>query len=280
MTATLPILNATQHPHEKFAAARELESRLRAAIQGEVRFVRRRSCAVRHRRLQLPPGADRRRPAARRRRRGGDHRGLPRTWAQRSCRAARAPASPASAAMSPSSSTSRNTCAGLFRSTRNSRVAVVEPGIVLDRVREAAEQHHLTFAPDPATHSRCTIGGMIGNNSCGTHSVMGGLTANNIRSLEILLYDGTRMTVGATSDDEFAAIVARGGRPAADLRRHAPAARPVRGGNPPPLPATFRAASPATTSMNCCPRTRLPCRPRAGGRRRHAGDGAQRRRWT
>jgi FAD/FMN-containing dehydrogenase/Fe-S oxidoreductase len=93
------------------------------------------------------------------------------------------------------------------------KVAVVEPGIVLDRVREAAEVHHLTFAPDPATHSRCTIGGMIGNNSCGTHSVMGGLTANNIRALEILLYDGTKMTVGATSEEEIAAIIARGGRP-------------------------------------------------------------------
>ena len=45
------------------------------------------------------------------------------------------------------------------------RTAVVEPGIVLDRVREAAEQFDLTFAPDPATHSRCTLGGMIGNNS-------------------------------------------------------------------------------------------------------------------
>jgi FAD/FMN-containing dehydrogenase/Fe-S oxidoreductase len=86
--------------------------------------------------------------------------------------------------------------------------AVVEPGIVLDRVREAAEVHHLTFAPDPATHNRCTIGGMIGNNSCGTHSVMGGLTANNIRSMDVLLADGTRMTVGATSDAELQAILA------------------------------------------------------------------------
>ena len=92
------------------------------------------------------------------------------------------------------------------------KTAVVEPGIVLDRVREAAEVHHLTFAPDPATHSRCTIGGMIGNNSCGTHSVMGGLTANNIRSLDVLLADGTRMTVGATTEDEISAIIAQGGR--------------------------------------------------------------------
>jgi FAD/FMN-containing dehydrogenase/Fe-S oxidoreductase len=92
------------------------------------------------------------------------------------------------------------------------RTAVVEPGIVLDRVREAAEAFDLTFAPDPATHSRCTLGGMIGNNSCGTHSLLGGKTVDNVESLDILLYDGTRMTVGPTSDDELAAIITAGGR--------------------------------------------------------------------
>src|SRR6059058_2655999 len=50
------------------------------------------------------------------------------------------------------------------------RQARVEPGVVLDRLRNAAEKHHLTFAPDPASHDRCTLGGMIGNNSCGVHS--------------------------------------------------------------------------------------------------------------
>ncbi len=86
--------------------------------------------------------------------------------------------------------------------------ARVEPGIVLDRVREAAEQHGLTFAPDPATHNRCTLGGMIGNNSCGVHALMGGKTVDNIRSLDVLLYDGTRLTVGATPDDQLRAILA------------------------------------------------------------------------
>ena len=51
--------------------------------------------------------------------------------------------------------------------------AVVEPGIVLDTLRDEANRYGLTFGPDPATHSRCTLGGMIGNNSCGIHSVMG-----------------------------------------------------------------------------------------------------------
>ena len=88
----------------------------------------------------------------------------------------------------------------------------VQPGIVLDRVREAAEEFELTFAPDPATHSRCTLGGMIGNNSCGVHALMGGKTVDNIESLDILLYDGTRMTVGPTSEDELEKIIAEGGR--------------------------------------------------------------------
>ncbi len=90
--------------------------------------------------------------------------------------------------------------------------ARVQPGIVLDRVREAAEQHHLTFAPDPATHNRCTLGGMIGNNSCGVHALMGGKTVDNIESMRVLLYDGTVLEVGATSEEELAAIIRSGGR--------------------------------------------------------------------
>ena len=92
------------------------------------------------------------------------------------------------------------------------KIARVEPGIVLDRVRDAAEVHHLTFAPDPATHSRCTLGGMIGNNSCGVHALMGGKTVDNIHALDVMLYDGTRMTLGKTSAAELDAIIAAGGR--------------------------------------------------------------------
>jgi FAD/FMN-containing dehydrogenase/Fe-S oxidoreductase len=88
----------------------------------------------------------------------------------------------------------------------------VQPGIVLDRVRDAAEKFNLTFAPDPATHSRCTIGGMIGNNSCGVHALMGGKTVDNIYSLDLLLYDGTRLTVGPTTESELATHIAAGGR--------------------------------------------------------------------
>jgi len=76
------------------------------------------------------------------------------------------------------------------------RIARVQPGVVLDHLRNAAEKYHLTFAPDPATHDRCTIGGMIGNNSCGVHSIMGGKTDDNIEALEVLTYDGSLLKVG------------------------------------------------------------------------------------
>jgi FAD/FMN-containing dehydrogenase/Fe-S oxidoreductase len=92
------------------------------------------------------------------------------------------------------------------------RVARVQPGVVLDTLRAAAEKHHLTFAPDPASHDRCTLGGMIGNNSCGVHSVMAGKTDDNIEALEVLTYDGVRMKVGVTSSAELERICAAGGR--------------------------------------------------------------------
>ena len=98
------------------------------------------------------------------------------------------------------------------------RIARVEPGCILDHLRQAAGAHGLTFGPDPATHNRNTLGGMIGNNSCGVHSVMsqfygpGPLTRHQVIELDILTYDGERFTVGATSDAEFAAIRAGGGR--------------------------------------------------------------------
>ena len=89
------------------------------------------------------------------------------------------------------------------------RTARVQPGVVLDDLRAAAGQHGLTFGPDPSTHSRCTLGGMIGNNSCGTHSVAWGKTVDNVRSLDVLLSDGTRLEVGPTPDDELDELCAR-----------------------------------------------------------------------
>jgi FAD/FMN-containing dehydrogenase/Fe-S oxidoreductase len=92
------------------------------------------------------------------------------------------------------------------------RVARVQPGVVLDTLRNRAETHRLTFGPDPSTHSRCTLGGMIGNNSCGTHSLLAGKTVDNIEELSIVLYDGTEMKVGPTPEGELDAIVRQGGR--------------------------------------------------------------------
>ncbi|MER7012637.1 FAD-binding and (Fe-S)-binding domain-containing protein [Saccharopolyspora sp. NPDC000359] len=92
------------------------------------------------------------------------------------------------------------------------RLARVQPGVVLDSLRSAVAGHGLTFGPDPSTHSRCTLGGMIGNNSCGTHSVAWGKTVDNVHSLDVLLSDGTRLEVGATPPEQLAELCARGDR--------------------------------------------------------------------
>jgi FAD/FMN-containing dehydrogenase len=92
------------------------------------------------------------------------------------------------------------------------KLARVQPGTILDDLRHAAEQYNLTFGPDPATHSRCTLGGMIGNNSCGVHSVMSGKTDDNVEELEIFTYDGLLMRVGKTSDEELERIIQEDGR--------------------------------------------------------------------
>src|SRR5437764_4320812 len=92
------------------------------------------------------------------------------------------------------------------------KFARVQPGIILDDLRDAADKHGLTFGPDPATHAHCTVGGMIGNNSCGVHAVLAGEQVDNIESLDVVTYDGLRMHVGPTSDDELARIIAEGGR--------------------------------------------------------------------
>jgi FAD/FMN-containing dehydrogenase/Fe-S oxidoreductase len=99
------------------------------------------------------------------------------------------------------------------------KFARVRPGLVLDHLRQHTIKHYgLTFGPDPATHNHCTLGGMLGNNSCGIHSVMaqffggGSRTSDNVEELEILTYDGCRMRVGRTSDVELARIISEGGR--------------------------------------------------------------------
>ena len=82
--------------------------------------------------------------------------------------------------------------------------ARVQPGVVLDDLRAAAAPYGLTFGPDPSTHNRCTLGGMIGNNACGSHSVAWGKTVDNVRALTVVTYDGTQLTVGPATPEEAA----------------------------------------------------------------------------
>jgi FAD/FMN-containing dehydrogenase/Fe-S oxidoreductase len=97
------------------------------------------------------------------------------------------------------------------------RLARVEAGCVLDDLRHAAEAHHLTFGPDPSTHNHCTLGGMLGNNSCGVHSMLsrraglGLRTSDNTQELTILTYEGAGLRVGPTTADELERIITAGG---------------------------------------------------------------------
>lgn len=98
------------------------------------------------------------------------------------------------------------------------KLARVEPGIVLDELQKRLKEHGLIFGPDPATHNHCAIGGMLGNNSCGVHSVMaefyggGARTSDNVHELEVLLYDGTVLRVRKTPDVDLAQIIREGGQ--------------------------------------------------------------------
>ena len=203
--------NFVRLDHEGFAAHRELETRLTAALRGEVHFdmgFRAMYAADSSNYRQLPIGVI-----------------LPRDAADvdaalAACRATGAAVLPRGAGTSLAGQCANVAVVFDFSKYMNrlgaidpdAKLATVEPGIVLDRLREAAEVHHLTFAPDPATHSRCTLGGMIGNNSCGVHGLLGGKVADNVETLDLMLYDGTPMTVGRTSADELDALMRRGGR--------------------------------------------------------------------
>jgi FAD/FMN-containing dehydrogenase/Fe-S oxidoreductase len=92
------------------------------------------------------------------------------------------------------------------------RLAVVEPGVVQAQLNAALARHGLQFAPDPTTKNRCCLGGMIGNNSCGTHSVEHGKTVDNLAALDVVLYDGTRLTAGPVSEEELARTITGSGR--------------------------------------------------------------------
>jgi len=199
------------HAHEKFSASRALEEKLRQVVRGEVRFDQASRAlyatdASNYR--QVPIGLVL--PL--------DEADVAATVA--ACRELGAPVLSRGGGTSLSGQCCNVAVVMDFSKYMHSileldparKYARVQPGIVLDRLRDAAEVHDLTFAPDPATHSRCTLGGMIGNNSCGVHALMGGKTVDNIEALDILLYDGTRLTVGPTTESELQTIIAGGGR--------------------------------------------------------------------
>src|SRR5439155_11371143 len=122
------------------------------------------------------------------------------------------------------------------------KLARVEPGLILDDLQNKLKKRGLIFGPDPATHSHCAIGGMLGNNSCGVHSVMaefyggGARMSDNVRELEVLLYDGTILRVGKTSDAELGQITAN---------------EAVAGGADPGLNALNQGSTPAVNARGC-----------------------------
>ncbi|MFB6674298.1 FAD-binding and (Fe-S)-binding domain-containing protein [Streptomyces sp. NPDC056390] len=103
-------------------------------------------------------------------------------------------------------------CNRLISVDVEARTCVVEPGILLDDLNAQLAEHELQFGPQPGSHGQCSLGGMIGNNSCGATAQKYGKTADNVRRLEIVTYDGMRCWVGPTTDDELAEIVQEGGR--------------------------------------------------------------------
>ena len=91
----------------------------------------------------------------------------------------------------------------------DARTALVEPGLVLGHLNAALQRHGLFFPVDPSTHARCTIGGMAGNNSCGSKSIRYGLMADNVRAIDAILADGTQHRFGLLPDN-IGADVPRG----------------------------------------------------------------------
>jgi FAD/FMN-containing dehydrogenase/Fe-S oxidoreductase len=211
-TSSFSVLpNASPLDHERFAAHRELESLLKKTLRGEARFdlgSRALYAADASNYRQLPIGVVFPRDAA------------DVEAAMAACRTTGAAVLPRGAGTSLAGQCVNVAVVFDYSRYMNAltsidavaKLARVEPGIVLDRLRDATEVHHLTFAPDPATHSRCTLGGIIGNNSCGVHGLLGGKAVDNVDSLDIVLYDGTRLTVGATPPEQLDALIRAGGR--------------------------------------------------------------------
>ncbi|MBO0864274.1 MAG: FAD-binding oxidoreductase, partial [Mycobacterium sp.] len=98
------------------------------------------------------------------------------------------------------------------------RLATAQTGVINEQLNKATGKYGLVFGPDPSSHSRCTLGGNIGNNSCGVHSIQAHLygpgprTSDNTHALDIVTYDGARFAVGVNEEKDLDAIIAAGGR--------------------------------------------------------------------
>ncbi|WP_328773628.1 FAD-binding and (Fe-S)-binding domain-containing protein [Streptomyces sp. NBC_00286] len=98
------------------------------------------------------------------------------------------------------------------------RLVTCEPGVINEELNRHTGRYNLVFGPDPSSHSQCVIGGNIGNNSCGIHSVQSQLygpgprTSDNVHALEVVTYDGARFWVGVNEEEHLDDIIAEGGR--------------------------------------------------------------------
>ena len=99
------------------------------------------------------------------------------------------------------------------------QTVICQTGVINENLNEkTGQQIGMIFGPDPSTHSRCTIGGNLGNNSCGIHSVQSQLygpgprTSDSVEALEVVTYDGERFWVGVGEENELDGIIAAGGR--------------------------------------------------------------------
>lgn len=157
------------------------------------------------------------------------------------------------------------------------RLVTVEPGAINEQVNKHTGKQNLVFGPDPSSHAYCTIGGNIGNNSCGIHSVQaqiygpGPRTSDNVHSMEIVTYEGHRIRVGVNEESELDRIIEAGGTQGGDLRTVTPAAGPLRAPDPGALSAGEQstAAGFRLQSGRAAAGTRLQ---RGAGAGRHGGD--------
>jgi FAD/FMN-containing dehydrogenase/Fe-S oxidoreductase len=100
---------------------------------------------------------------------------------------------------------------GVHAIDAEARTAVIDPGVVQASLQAAAKPYGLRFGPDPSTHNRCTVGGMIGNNACGSRALGYGRTSDNVVALDVVTGGGQRLTLAPTGSggvlDELRTLV-------------------------------------------------------------------------